>query len=509
MALLSMKNIDKSFSGKMVNNQVCFDLEPGEIHALLGENGAGKTTLMNILYGIYARDSGDILWKGQEVSFTSPRDAIAFHIGMVHQHFMLVPTLTVSQSITLGIRGKAYPFIDHKALKEKIKEILEKYRLQINVDAYISNLSMGEQQRVEIIKLLYRDAELLILDEPTAMLTPQETEYFFQVLRKLRADGHSVIIITHRIPEVMGITDRVTVLRDGYNVVTAKTSDITEQELSNYMIGRQLHSIQREPIVLDGGSEGLVLEDVSLKEKGIQRLDSLTLRIAPGEIVGVAGVDGNGQKELVEVILGIRKQNSGKIRLDGVDMSSMSVLEHKKLGIGYISDDRQRDGLVMDMNLTDNMLLKTHTDRRFIKHGLIDARLVQEDTQKAVEDYAIKTPDLNTPLRSLSGGNQQKLILAREMAGDPKAIVAHQPTRGLDIGATEFVQKQLLQRRAKGCSILLISADLEEVLLLSDRIAVIYKGRFMGVFPNTKELNLPQIGLMMAGKASEARKESL
>lgn len=509
MALLSMKNISKSFFGKMANSQVCFDLEPGEIHALLGENGAGKTTLMNILYGIYSRDSGDIFWKGQEVSFTSPRDAIAFHIGMVHQHFMLVPTLTVSQNITLGLKEKGYPFPDRKALNSTITEVSQKYGLQIDVNAYISNLSVGEQQRVEIIKLLYRDAELLILDEPTAMLTPQETEYFFEVLRKLRADGHSVIIITHRIPEIMSISDRVTVLRDGYNVVTAKTSDISEQELSRYMIGRQLQIIQRETIVSDSGREGIALEEVSLKERGIERLNSLSLQIAPGEIVGVAGVDGNGQKELVEVILGIRKQSSGKIRMDGLDMSSLSVLERKKLGIGYISDDRHQDGLVMDMGLTDNILLKTHTDRRFIKHGLINSRLVRAETQKAVEDYAIKTPGLNTPLRYLSGGNQQKLILAREMAGNPKAIIAHQPTRGLDIGATEFVQQQLLQHRSNGCSILLISADLEEVLLLSDRIAVIYKGCFMGIFPNTQELNLSQIGLLMAGKTSEARKESL
>lgn len=509
MALLSMKNINKSFLGKMANNQVCFDVEPGEIHALLGENGAGKTTLMNILYGIYSRDSGDILWKGKEVDFTSPREAIACHIGMVHQHFMLVPTLTVSQNITLGLKTKGYPFLNLKGVNAGITEVSKKYGLQVDVDAYISSLSVGEQQRVEIIKLLYRDAELLILDEPTAVLTPLETEYFFEVLRKLRADGRSVIIITHRIPEVMSITDRVTVLRDGCNVVTAKTREITEQELSQYMIGRQLDRIQREPVLPVAGREGLALEDVSLEENGIKRLDSLSLRIAPGEIVGVAGVDGNGQKELAEVILGIHKHSSGKLSLAGVDMSSMSVLERKKLGIGYISDDRQQDGLVMDMNLTDNMLLKTHNDRRFIEHGLIKARLVREDTEKAVADYAIKTPGLNTPLRFLSGGNQQKLILAREMAGEPKAIVAHQPTRGLDIGATEFVQQQLLRHRAKGCSILLISADLDEVLLLSDRIAVIYQGRFMGIFPNTKELNLSQIGLLMAGRMSEARKESL
>ncbi|AET69596.1 ATPase component of uncharacterized ABC-type transporter [Desulfosporosinus orientis DSM 765] len=507
MALLSMKNISKSFSGKMVNKQVSFQVEPGEIHALLGENGAGKTTLMNILYGIYTKDSGDILWKGQEISFSSPRDAIEFHIGMVHQHFMLVPTLTVSQNITLGLKEKGYPFPDRKALNATIREVSKKYGLEINADAYVSTLSVGEQQRVEIIKLLYRDAELLILDEPTAVLTPQETDYFFEVLGKLRADGRSVIIITHRIPEVMRITDRVTVLRDGCNVVTAKTRDISEEELSQYMIGRQLHSIRRESTRRDTHGEGLVLEAVTLKENGIERLDSLSLQIAPGEIVGVAGVDGNGQKELAEVILGIRKQSSGKIKLDGTDLSSMSVLEHKKLGIAYISDDRQKDGLVMDMNLTDNMLLKTHTEPRFIRHGLLNARLIREETQKAVSEYAIKTPGLNTPLRYLSGGNQQKLILAREIAGDPKVIVAHQPTRGLDIGATEFVQQQLLQRRRKGCSILLISADLEEILLLSDKIAVIYKGCFMEIFPNNNELNLAQIGLMMAGERTEAREE--
>lgn len=507
MALLTMKNISKSFGGRTVNKQVSFQVEPGEIHALLGENGAGKTTLMNILYGIYTKDSGDILWKGEAVSFASPRDAIACHIGMVHQHFMLVPTLTVSQNITLGLKEKGYPFPDRKALRARIREVSEKYGLQVDGDAWVSALSVGEQQKVEIIKLLYRDAELLILDEPTAVLTPQETEYFFEVLRKLRADGRSVIIITHRIPEVMSITDRVTVLRDGCHVVTAGTKDVGEEELSQYMIGRPLQSIRREAVAASACRAGLVLEDVSLKEKGRERLTALSLQIPPGEIVGVAGVDGNGQKELAEVILGIRRQSIGKIKLDGTDLSAKSVLEHKKLGIAYISDDRQKDGLVMDMNLTDNMLLKTHTEPRFIRHGLLNDRLIREDTEKAVAEYAIKTPGLNNPLRNLSGGNQQKLILAREIAGDPKVIVAHQPTRGLDIGATEFVQQQLLRRRSQGCSILLISADLEEVLLLSDRIAVIYKGSFMGVFPNNDELDLSRIGLLMAGKRTAGREE--
>jgi ABC-type uncharacterized transport system ATPase subunit len=502
MALFSMKNISKSFFGKCALNEVSFEVESGEIHALLGENGAGKTTLMNILYGIYTRDSGEIVWKGEPISFSSPKDAIERRIGMVHQHFMLVPSLTVSQNITLGLKSKGYPFSDRKELNVTIATISDKYGLHIDPEVYVSSLSVGEQQRVEIIKLLYRNAELLILDEPTAVLTPQETEGFFAMLRKLRDDGHSIILITHRLPEVMSITDRVTVLRDGRNIATVVTNEVNEQQLSNFMIGRKLKSVQRQTIPASD-QEGLVLEDVSLQSDNRMLLDSISLDIAKGEIVGVAGVDGNGQKELAEVIIGIRRHSEGNIRLGDLDISQMTVLERRKLGIGYISDDRHNDGLILDMNLTENMLLKTHTESAFVKYGFIDKKLVRQNTQEAVEEYAIRTPSLETPVRYLSGGNQQKFILARELAGNPQAVVAFQPTRGLDIGASEFIRQKLLDYRSKGCSILLISADLEDILALSDRIAVIYKGKIMGVVANQKDLDISGIGLMMAGVSAE------
>ena len=499
MALLTMKDIDKSFFGKHALQQVCFDLRPGEIHGLLGENGAGKTTLMNILYGIYIRDSGEVKWKGSHISFTSPKDAILCHIGMVHQHFMLVPNLTVSQNITLGLKEKGFPFVDRRALNASILSISEKYGLEINPEAYVSSLSVGEQQRVEIMKLLYRKAELLILDEPTATLTPQEISSFFNVLRKLRADGCSVIIISHKIPEIMKITDRVTVLRGGRNAATAPTKDVTEQELSNFMIGRPLHNIQRQAAP-ENISEGLCLRNVSLNENGTQKLTNISLEIKAGEIVGVSGVEGNNQKELAEVIVGIRRPTEGKISLNGKDICRMDVFDRKSLGIGYISDDRHKDGLVMDMDLMDNMLLKIHTDKNYVKYGLINQEAVRCAAQKAVEEYSINTPGLQSPIRYLSGGNQQKLILSREITGRPSCFIAFQPTRGLDIGAAEFIHQKLLELRRQGCSILLISSDLEEILALSDRIAVLYKGRFMDVLPNQEGIDFMKIGLLMAGK---------
>lgn len=498
MALLAMNKISISFFGKYALENVNFAVESGEIHALLGENGAGKTTLMNILYGIYTREEGEIFWKGEPVSFSSPKDAIERRIGMVHQHFMLIPTLTVSENITLGLKSKGHPFPNRKELNASIIEISERYGLEINPEAYVSSLSVGEQQRVEIIKLLYRNAELLILDEPTAVLTPQETESFFNVLRKLRDDGHSVIVITHRIPEVMSITDRVTVLRDGKNIATVATKDIDEEQLSKYMIGRELKVITKEASP-KYDQKGLVLEDITYYRGNIKRLDSISIEIGKGEIVGIAGVDGNGQKEFAEVITGIIQQSSGRIWLGEVEMSHLSVLERKKLGLGYVSDDRHHDGLVLDMNLAENMLLKTYTEKVFQKNGFINQKLVRETTLKAIKEFQIKTSGPEKPIRYLSGGNQQKLILARELAGDPQALVAFQPTRGLDIGATEFIHQKLLEQRQKGCSILLISADLEEITALSDRIAVLYKGKIMGIVHNHKDLDLAEIGLMMAG----------
>jgi len=505
MPLLEMRNIDKVFFGQYANRDVDLAVESGEIHALLGENGAGKTTLMNILYGIYTRDGGQVLWQGRPVEFASPRDAIACRIGMVHQHFMLVPTLTVSQNITLGLKSPGYPFSKRKALNEGIMDISRRYGLKIDPEAYVSRLSVGEQQRVEIIKLLYRNTELLILDEPTAVLTPQETQNLFAVLRRLKDNGCSVILITHRIPEVMEIADRVTVLRDARKIITAPTGGLTEKQLSEYMIGRELRPVRREGVARTEGS-GLTLSDLCLKVNGVEKLDRVSLDIAPGEILGLAGVDGNGQKELAEAAMGIRKPDSGRVLLAGEDLSAWAVDRRIKGGLAYISDDRHHDSLVMPMSLMENLLLKYSAYQRFVKNGFINMKVLRRTTEQAIRDYEIKTLSAESPVSYLSGGNQQKLILARELTEDRRAIVALQPTRGLDIGASEFVQNQLLACKRRNCAILLISADLEEVLSLSDRIAVIHDGAIMGVKDNTPDIDVAELGLMMAGRRLEELK---
>ncbi len=495
MPLLEMRNITKTFFGKSANQDVNLTVGQNEIHALLGENGAGKTTLMNILYGIYHPDSGEILLDDEVVAISSPKVAIAHRIGMVHQHFTLVPTLTVSENITLGLKSPGYPFVHRRSLDEKIRSLSQRYGLEVNPTALVSSLSVGQQQRVEIIKLLYREAKLLILDEPTAVLTPQEVQSFFAVLRRLRSEGHSVIIITHHIEEVLAITDCVTILRNGSNAGEVVTSRTSKEELSMLMIGRKLQREQRQSVVCPQDRTGLVVTDVALKDG---RLGPISLFIAPGKIFGIAGVDGNGQKELAELILGIRKSQGGSITLDDVTLDGLSVHKRKDLGIGYISDDRLSDSLVIDMDLKENMLLKLQGERRLKQYGLLDRKALQACTEQAVQEYQIKTSSLSCPVRLLSGGNQQKLILAREMEGNPRLVVACQPTRGLDIGASESVHKILLALRSGGCSVLLISADLEEILELSDDIAVMHGGLLMDVIPN-RDVDITYVGLLMAG----------
>jgi simple sugar transport system ATP-binding protein len=506
MPLLSMRNIDKFFSGKPANDQVRLDVEAGEIHALLGENGAGKTTLMNILYGMYARDGGEICYQGEAVHFDSPRDAINRHIGMVHQHFTLVPTLTVSQNITLGLKLPGHPFPVRKRINRTVADLSARYGLDVDPAAYVRDLSVGARQRVEIIKLLYRDAKLLILDEPTAVLTPQDTDSLFGILRRLRDEGHGIIIITHRIAEVLGHSDRVTILRDGKNAAALSTAETTAAELSRHMIGRDLPRLNRSraPAAVPESRSGLRLSGLSLSGKNGPGLGPVSLSIPPGCILGIAGVDGNGQKELAETIIGIRAHRSGSITLDGEALDGLSVLKRRNRGIAYISDDRHHDGLALDMDLMDNLLLKTHRERRFLRRGLIDRRQVRAGTTALVERYRIKTSSLESPVRYLSGGNQQKLILAREMEGNPRLIIASQPTRGLDIGASEFVHRQLLEHRNRGCSILLLSTDLEEILLLSDLIAVIFRGKIMGIM-EAPQADMTALGLMMAGVGAEER----
>lgn len=492
--ILKMEHIYKSFFGVYANEDVSLTLNKGEIYALLGENGAGKTTLMNILYGIYPKDSGKVFWKGEEVEFRSPKDAIDNKIGMVHQHFMLVDRLTVSENITLGLKLKNYPFVNRDEIDRKLIEVSEKYGLPVDVKARASSLSVGEGQRVEILKLLYRDVELLILDEPTAVLTPKETKDFFSVLKRLKDDGKSIIIITHRIPEVMEIADKVSVLCDGKNVATLDRKDLSENLLSSLMIGRELNESRKSSIPVMKEDE-LVVADLSLKKEW----EPVSFKIHKGEILGVAGVDGNGQKQLAEALVGIRKVKSGSIMLSGEEVSGLPVTKRKKKGIGYISDDRHRDGLVLDMSLEDNLLLSADL-AKYVKHGVINYKALEEDCKDKIDKFQIKTNSGKMHTRFLSGGNQQKLILSREIFDGVKFIIAFQPTRGLDIGASESVRNLLLAYRDKGVSILLISADLEEILSISDRIMVMHSGAIMGEMNNDGHVDMTALGLMMAGK---------
>jgi len=504
-----MQNITKTFFGKPANDGVTITVEKGEIQALLGENGAGKTTLMNILYGIYQKDDGHIFWKEQEVNFKSPREALTNRIGMVHQHFMLVPTLSVSENITLGIKAPGFPFINRKELNKSIHLLSEKYGLGIQPETLVKDLSVGEEQRVEIMKLLYRDAELLILDEPTAVLTPGETDRFFQILQKLKCDGKAVILITHRIPEVMAVTDRINILRDGKKVADLSTAETSEAELSRLMIGRDLIpvKIERNTAAEKGKKSSLEVIALSSSEKKHTTLKNVSFSIQQGEILGIAGVDGNGQKTLAECLTGISRSSNGKILINGQDVSLMKSAERYKKGLAYIPDDRHHDGLVLEMNIEENYILNSRRRDSLSKYGFTNAQKSRTAVNKAVRNFSIKTENTQTPIRLLSGGNQQKLILARELEDNPQVVIAFQPTRGLDIGASEFTRKQLVKLRDLGSSILLISTDLDEIQSLSDKIAVMFEGHLSQMIVNDAAIDMSRIGQLMAGhRFTEAEK---
>lgn len=504
MGILEMRHISKVFSGVYANEAIDLSVEKGEIHALLGENGAGKTTLMNILFGIYSADEGEVLWKGEKVHFHSPKDAIAHGIGMVHQHFSLVSKMTVLDNVILGLKANGL-FVDRKAAKVRLTELAEKYGLQVEPDAQIKTLSVGQQQRVEILKALYRDVELLILDEPTGVLTPSETEQFFDVLRKLKQEGHAIIIITHRMSEIMSISDRVTILRDGKKVKDLVTAETSPKELSHFMIGREL-SADFQAREASGNECALTLSNITVK-KGHKRplLDNINLDVKCGEILGIAGVDGNGQKEFAEIVAGIMKPTSGKLTFMGKDITGEKVKERFKDGISYISDDRHADGLVLDMSLADNMILRQYGEYPYSKAGFFNKRWIKDVAMNAIKEYKIKTSGKSTSdtqVKLMSGGNQQKIVLAREITESAKLIIASQPTRGLDIGATEFVRKVLMEQRNLGKSVILISADLEEIMQLSDRVAVMFSGKIAGVLEHD-DITLDKLGLLMGGITGE------
>ncbi len=491
-----MVNIVKRFPGVIANDHINFEAAPGEIHALLGENGAGKTTLMNILYGIYQADEGEIYINGRKVHIRSPRDAIALGIGMVHQHFHLIPSHTVGENIVLGLPGNF--FFPLERVRKNIEKILEQYGIKVDLDAYVWQLSAGEKQRVEIAKALYRNARILILDEPTTMLTPSETGELFESLKRMAKEGRTIIFITHKLREVMEVSDRVTVLRKGKVVGTAKTSEVTIPQLAEMMVGEQAFC----ELVLPPNEKGQTVLEVrelcAFNDKGLPALKNISFSVRGGEIFGIAGVAGNGQKELVEVITGLRKACSGQVLLDGKDITNLSPGEIASLGVAHVPEERISVGLAPNMSVLDNLLLKLYRHPQFCRHFIIDYRKAGKFAEQKINEFEIITPSKGTPAKLLSGGNIQRLILAREISGNPRLIVAAHPTYGLDIKAMDYVRRQLIEQRNRGTAILLISEDLEEIMCMSDRIAVMFEGQLVGIM-EAHEADIKTVGLMMAG----------
>lgn len=495
---LEMRGITKRFPGVLANDGVDFDVKSGEVHALLGENGAGKSTLMKILYGLYHPDEGEILINGKPVTISSPNDSINLGIGMIHQHFMLVQTLTVAENVALGLPSSRGLITDLDRVSKRILELADIYGLKIDPSAYIWQLSVGQQQRVEIIKALYRGAALLILDEPTAVLTPQEVEELFAIMHQMVNDGHALIFISHKLHEVVEISNRVSVLRDGRLIGTRLTSETTKQDLANWMVGREVGFAPDRGDV-KRGEVRLKLEEVSCgSDRGTPGLRSISLDVHAGEILGVAGVSGNGQRELAEAITGLRRVTAGKIALEGEEVTNLLPAELTERMLSYIPEERMRDGMIKDFTVAENMILREHQKQPYSHFGFLNLGEIARRSEKLITQFQVKTPSQETLVKNLSGGNIQKVVIARELARQPRAIVAAQPTRGLDIGATEYVRQQLIEQRKGGTAILLISEDLDEILALSDRIAVIYEGQIMDIV--SREQATPEkLGLLMAG----------
>lgn len=493
-----MEGIVKRFPGVLANDHVDFEVRTGEVHALLGENGAGKTTLMSILAGIYRADAGNIYINNRRVHIKSPRDAIKEGVGMIHQNFLLINSHSVAENITLGYDRPRF-LLKGKKLEQEIQEIGQQFGLEVDPQAKIWQLSVGEQQRVEILKMLYRGAKILILDEPTAVLTPQEVQELFSTLRRMAQAGHAVVFISHKLDEVMRISDRITVLRKGRKVATLATRDTNPGELARLMVGREVFfDIKKSPP--KPGEEVLAIRDLhALSDKGLPALKGVSLSVYSGEILGIAGVAGNGQKELAEVISGLRPAKGGKVLICGKDLTSVPprrVIEEK---VAYIPEDRKGVGTVGNLSVLDNLILKDYRRAPFSSRTFLNLRYIRDHASSLVEKFQIITPTLETSAKLLSGGNLQRLILAREISCSPKLMIAVHPTRGLDVSATESVHRMLLEQRENGAAILLISEDLDELTAISDRLAVIYEGEIMGIV-EPKEVTLEEIGLMMAGK---------
>lgn len=501
MTHLRLKGITKCFGNFLANDSIDLEVQAGSIHALLGENGAGKTTLMNILCGLYRPDRGQIYLNDRPVQMASPSAAIQAGIGMIHQHFMLVPQLTVVENIILGLGPSLHLNLAQKAAE--IARMAESYGLAVDPGARVGDLPVGAQQRVEILKALYRRAKLLILDEPTAVLTPPEVETFFKVLRQLASQGHTIIFISHKLEEVLNLCDAVTVLRRGQVVATTTTRQTTRQELARLMVGREVE-LQPDKADRPLGEVVLTIENLQvLDDRQLPAVRGLSFQLRAGEILGVAGVDGNGQRELADAIAGLRPVTAGTIHLKGSNITDWKAQQRvKHLKLGYIPEDRQKMGLVMSFSIARNLILKTFRLIPFCRRWLLQRSVVAARATSAIQAFDIRATDGNLRVNQLSGGNQQKVVLARELAGEPELIVAMQPTRGLDVGATEYVQNALLAERDRGAAILYISTELEEVMAMADRLGVIYEGRFLDIL-DSKTATVEQIGLLMAGGTLE------
>jgi len=500
--VIEMLDIRKEFPGIVANDNITLQVKKGEIHALLGENGAGKSTLMNVLFGLYQPEKGQIRVNGQEVKITDPNVANDLGIGMVHQHFMLVQNFTVTENIILGNEPTRTGKINIKKAAQDIQELSNQYGLSVDPYAKIQDISVGMQQRVEILKTLYRGADILIFDEPTAALTPQEITELIQIMKKLIQEGKSIILITHKLKEIMSVCDRCTIIRKGVGVGTVNVKETNPDELAALMVGREVHFKTEKKTATPKEAVLTIKELVVEDSRGVEAVSSLNLSVRAGEIVGIAGVDGNGQTELIEAITGLRKIKSGSITLKNQELSTLSTRKITESGVGHIPQDRHKHGLVLDYTIGENIGLQTYYQKPMSKSGILNYKEMYKKAKELIAEYDVRTPSEYTQARSLSGGNQQKAIIAREVDRSPELLIAAQPTRGLDVGAIEFIHKKLIEERDKGRAVLLVSLELDEVMNLSDRIAVIYEGEIVDIV-DPKETNEQELGLLMAGGTRE------
>jgi len=496
--VVEMRGITKRFPGIIANDRITLSVKQGEIHALLGENGAGKSTLMNILFGLYQPDEGEILINEKSVKITSPNVANELGIGMVHQHFMLVETFTVTENIVLGNEPKNGLQIDIRHAEKEVEKLSDRYGLKVDPRARIQDISVGMQQRVEILKTLYRGADILIFDEPTAVLTPQEIHELIEIMHNLVKEGKTIILITHKLKEIMAVCNAVTIIRRGKVIDSVLVQDTNPDDLAAKMVGREV-SFRVDKKAAEPKQTILAVENVTaMGNRGVIALNSISLEVRAGEILGIAGVDGNGQSELIEVLTGLRKATSGRVLLNGKEITNQTPRSISESGLSHIPEDRHKRGLILDFTMSENMVMETYFHPTFNKNGFLDYGAIDKHAAKLIEEFDVRTPSIYTPARALSGGNQQKAIIAREVDKNPDLLIAAQPTRGLDVGAIEFIHRRLIEQRDNGKAVLLLSLELDEVINVSDRIAVIYEGQIVGIV-DAKTTTEQELGLMMSG----------